>query len=177
GDVIKSVTLLSLDGKSRKVTPDALGFSYRYSKLREMNDIVLDVTFTLTSGLKEDLLIKRNEILELRKEKHPDLKNEPCAGSFFRNVEPTSSAKRRQAAGWFLDQVGGKALRSGGAYIFEKHANIIVKGSDCSAEDVYQLSTKMRELAKTNFDIDLIREVRFVGAFNHKPNNTTSILW
>ena len=75
---------------------------------------------------------ERAEILKKRAEKHPDLATQPCAGSFFRNIEPTSKAERRQASGWFLEEAGGKNLKVGGAYIFEKHANIIIKGPEAT---------------------------------------------
>ena len=33
---------------------------------------------------------KRNEILNLRSQKHPDWKNEPCAGSVFQEQESSA---------------------------------------------------------------------------------------
>ena len=127
--------------------------------------VVVSVTLKLETADRDELLKERAEILATRKSKHPDLSKEPCAGSFYRNIEPTSKAGKRQAAGWFLDLAGGKELSCGGAYIYPKHANIIIKGDQCSAEDVFLLSKKMQNLAKEKFDLDLIREVRFVGSF------------
>ncbi len=87
----------------------------------------------------------------------PDLSTHPCAGSFFRNIEPTSKADRRQASGWFLEEAGGKNLKAGGAYIFEKHANIIVKGPHATAQDVYDLHLKMIEAVKEKFGLQFVR--------------------
>ena len=163
GDVLKSVTLLSFQGVRCKVGPGALGFSYRHSNLKERSDMVASVCFALHPGNREKLLEERQNILMIRREKHPDLTTHPCAGSFFRNIEPTSKAEKRQATGWFLEEAGGKNLRVGGAMIFEKHANIIVKGPNCKASDVYHLSLKMQKIVKDKFNLDLVREVRFVG--------------
>ncbi|MCR4338227.1 MAG: UDP-N-acetylmuramate dehydrogenase [Candidatus Omnitrophica bacterium] len=175
GDHLESVILLDRKGIQRKASPGELGFSYRDSKLKETGEIVLSASFRVEPGDAEKLLKEREETLNLRREKHPNLKTHPCAGSFFRNIEPTSRAGRRQATGWFLEQAGGKNLHVGGAKIFDRHANIIVKADEtCRAQDVYELSLKMAELAKKAFDLDLIREVRFVGPFQKKVKDFSS---
>jgi UDP-N-acetylmuramate dehydrogenase len=166
GDVLESVTLLEPNGQEKTVGVDYCGFQYRHSHLKETGDIVVSVRFELKHGDPVALAQERAEILKKRAEKHPDLTTHPCAGSFFRNVEPTSKADRRQAAGWFLEEAGGKDLSVGGAQIFEKHANIIVKGPNCKAQDVHDLSQKMIKIVRDKFGFDLVREVRFVGRFD-----------
>jgi len=177
GDVLKSATILDQKGNAKTVGPDYFGFAYRHSRLKETNEIVLDVTFALKPGDCVALATERAAILKTRAEKHPDLITQPCAGSFFRNIEPTSKAERRQAAGWFLEQAGGKNLKVGGAYIFEKHANIIIKGPHCTAQNVHDLSLKMAMLVKKEFDLVLNREVRFAGKFNHAPGANEQGFW
>lgn len=177
GDVLKCVALMSLSGKKFTANTDELGFSYRHSKLKETGDIVISATFNVNKSDRETLLQEREKTLALRWEKHPDLKVYPCAGSFFRNVEPTSKAQRRQATGWFLEQAGGKQLFVGGAKIFPKHANIIIKTPGCTAKDVYELSQKMADLVKKNYNIDLVREVRFVGKIDGLPVSQNHLIW
>lgn len=177
GDVLKSVVLLSPSGEEREKDAGALGFMYRYSNLRESNDIVVRARFGLQPDDKDELLQERDEILAVRAAKHPDLSVHPCAGSFFRNIEPTSKAGRRQAAGWFLDEAGGKKLSAGGARIFDKHANIIVKGQNCRAQDVYDLSRKMAALVKEAFQLELVREVKFVGRFDTPEYKDNILIW
>jgi UDP-N-acetylmuramate dehydrogenase len=58
----------------------------------------------------------------------------------------------------------------GGAQIFPKHANIIIKGPACTAQDVYDLHMKMIEIVKTKFNLQLNREVRFVGPFKDQKH-------
>lgn len=171
GDVLKSVTLFSAQGVRSKVGPEALGFSYRHSNLKERSDTVMSARFALKPGNREKLLEERRNILKIRHEKHPNLTTHPCAGSFFRNIEPTSRAEKRQATGWFLEEAGGKYLRVGGAMIYEKHANIIVKGPNCKASDVYKLSLEMQKIVKKRFNLDLVREVRFVGNIEGKVSS------
>ncbi len=165
GDVLKSAVILDKKGNLKEVGNNYFGFQYRHSRLKESDDIISSVHFTLKPGDPVALAQERAEILKMRAQKHPDLKTEPCAGSFFRNIEPTSKADKRQAAGWFLEQAGGRDLRVGGAYIFEKHANIIIKGPLGSAQNVHDLHLKMIEIVKDKCNLQLNREVRFVGAF------------
>ncbi len=165
GDHLISVELLGLDGKVRTVLHDELEFAYRHSKLKETGEIVLSATFELPVEKKAVMQAERDRILEFRREHHPDWHKEPCAGSVFRNIEPTSAADRRQAAGRFLEEAGAKAMRVGGARLYEKHANIIVADPGCTAQDVWELSEKMAAAVKAKFNIDLVREVRFLGRF------------
>lgn len=177
GDVLKYVIVLKPDGSTQKVQHKDLGFTYRHSRLKESGDILLSVCFTLQPAEPTVLENERREILAKRQKKHPDLTTRPCAGSFFRNIEPTSKADKRQAAGWFLEQAGGKDLKVGGAEIFEKHANIIVKGKDCTAQDVCDLSREMAKRVKDKFNFDLVREVRFVGKFAGKQECGDGMIW
>ncbi|MDO8580600.1 MAG: UDP-N-acetylmuramate dehydrogenase, partial [Candidatus Omnitrophota bacterium] len=158
GDVLVSATLLTKAGIKKNVKAKDLGFRYRHSILKETEDIVVSVRLQVKPADSKKLLAERDETLALRKSKHPDLTTHPCAGSVFRNIEPTSKAGKRQATGWFLDQVDGRSLQHGGALIFDKHANIIVKGPGCKAQDVYELSQKMASLAKEKFNLKEIKE-------------------
>lgn len=165
GDHLLSAVLLSSDGTVRTVLRDELEFSYRHSKLKETGEIVLSATFELTAEKKSVMQAERDRILQFRKDHHPDWHKEPCAGSVFRNIEPTSAVERRKAAGFFLQEAGAHLFRAGGARLYEKHANIIVAGPDCTAQDVWDLSEKMAAAVKEKFGISLIREVRFIGRF------------
>lgn len=175
GDIVESVILINKHGEKGIVRAADLGFTYRHSHLKETGDIILYATIRLAQGDKADLVKEREEILALRHDKHPDLKSFPCAGSFFRNIEPTSKAQRRQAAGFFLEQAGAKTMAVGGAAVFEKHANIIVKTPGCKAQDVYELSKKMAQAVKQQAGLTLIREVRLVGEFDGVSNDT--LVW
>lgn len=163
GDRIVSVSVMNRAGQERELTPDELGFGYRTSRIPASGMIVVSARVRLKPGERNRLRMRRQEILALRAAKHPDWQRIPTAGSFFKNIEPTSSAERRQAAGWFLEQAGAMALRVGGAHPYEKHANIIVADRGCTAKDVWELSLRMAALVQQQFSITLRREVRLVG--------------
>ncbi len=165
GDGTESVLLMDHAGRKRWESGKSLGFAYRHSRLQGGGEIVVTAILKMERADPAELNKQRNEILEMRRQKHPDWRRQPTAGSFFKNIEPTSAAERRQAAGWFLEQAGAKNLRVGGARIFEKHANIIVTEGDCRAQDVLDLSRQMAAAVKAKFGFDLTPEVRVVGSF------------
>ena len=165
GDVVKSVRLMELDGTVNDVMANELEFEYRSSVLKTTGAIVLDAILKLKPCDVETMQKERERILELRSSKHPDWKTTPCAGSVFRNIEPTSAAERRQAAGWFLEQAGAKAFSVGGARLFEKHANIIIADPDATASDVYNLSERMIAAVREKFRFELVREIKLLGEF------------
>jgi len=163
GDVVESVRLMELDGTLREVGAAELEFEYRSSVLKQTGAVVLDACLKVKPFDVETMTHERERILELRRTMHPDWKTEPCAGSVFRNIEPTSAAERRKAAGWFLEEAGAKKFSVGGAHLFEKHANIIIAEPDASAADVYQLTKKMIAAVQEKFGFSLIREIKLIG--------------
>lgn len=177
GDRVRSVELLDFtDGQIRKVSGSDLEFAYRHSRLKHQPSILVSATLDVTPGDRTELLDERADILRLRREKHPDWKTQPSAGSFFRNIEPTSKAERRQAAGWFLEQAGAFNLRFGGAFVYPRHANIISTTPEATARDVYQLAQEMSKAVKLKYDLDLEREARFVGLFSDEQK-ITDLIW
>ncbi len=173
GDVLESAELMNERGDVYRVMADELGFAYRRSRLQETGEVVLSARLRLASSDREAMREERASILDLRREKHPDWRTEPCIGSIFRNVEPTSKAGRRQAAGWFLQEAGAKLLRVGGAFVYRKHANIIIKGEDGTADDVFELARLMGQAVRDRFGFELEREVRFLGPFRQAANAPT----
>ena len=95
---LKSVVIIEKCGNKREIDAKSLDFSYRHSSLKNSGDIVLEARFEFTISDSAELLKERQEILKSRKENQPDVENLPCAGSFFRNIEPKDHGGRRQAA-------------------------------------------------------------------------------
>ena len=165
GDVVKSVQLLDEAGCQRKVAAGGLGFEYRSSILKQTGGIVLSAVLQLRSEDIQAMERERGRIMELRRTKHPDWRTTPCAGSVFRNIDPTSAAERRQAAGWFLEEAGAKDFRVGGAHLFEKHANMVITDTGASALDVFNLMEKMIAAVQEKFGFKLEREIKLLGKF------------
>lgn len=176
-DQLRSVCLITKSGELKEVDAQELSFHYRDSILKRSQEIVLSARFSLFPSDKAVLTNQRMKILGERSKKHPDWKKEHCAGSFFKNIDCGGPEQKRKSAGLFLDEVGAKDLRVNSAYVFEKHANIIMVDVNAKAQDVFDLSSKMANLVKDKFDLQLEREVRFVGDFFGKPEEISSIVW
>lgn len=155
---------LDRQGLVSRREPAALGFGYRCCAAAADGWIIARARFRLQPGDCDGLARERAEALAFRRARHPDWRCTPCAGSFFRNVAPTSAAGRRQAAGWFLDRAGVRGWREGGVRVFERHANIIVADGDgASAADVLHLAGRMAAAVRRRFDLALVPEVRILG--------------
>ena len=172
GDRLVSATLMDAAGRLSEVKPGTLEFSYRHSRLSGSGEVLVSARLQLEPGNADSLRVERERILQLRRERHPDWRTQPTAGSFFRNIEPTSAAERRQAAGWFLERAGAKAMRVGGARVYEKHANIIVADAGATARDVLELSRLMADAVRRMFSIELAREVRLLGEFRARDESS-----
>ena len=73
-------------------------------------------------------------------------------GSFFKN--PSGDY-----AGRLLEEAGVKDLKVGGAYVWEEHANVIVRGPLATPSDVLALARLMRNRVLFRFGVALEPEV------------------
>ncbi len=161
GEFLVEATVLRRDGQLETVGPEAFGFRYRATSLRETGDLVLDATLVLRRGDSTAAQAVRQEKLDDRRAKHPvDL---PSAGSWFRNLPPAPGQTRRQAAGYYLEQAGAKEMREGDARVFPGHANMIVNGGSATSAQIRTLAGRMHQAVLDRFGLDLVEEVRTLG--------------
>lgn len=163
GDVLEHVEVLTRTGEKQILPRDILKFGYRSSSLQPGGVVVVRAWFRVKEGDRAQLLAKREESLATRREKHPDWRKLPTAGSFFKNLPPETEGGRRRAAGIFLEQAGAKQMREGGAYVFPKHANIVIAGPGAKAAEVARLAVRMAAAVKEKFGFELEPEVRYWG--------------
>jgi UDP-N-acetylmuramate dehydrogenase len=127
-------------------------FSYRHSAFE--HDIVLNASFHLPKGDREELAKRRRELILKRNETQPlEL---PNSGSMFKNPPNTFAAR-------LIEQAGLKGKRIGNAQISEKHANFIVNLGGAKAADIVQLLELARRTVYQNSGIQLELEVRLFG--------------
>ena len=146
------------DLNSKKVLnlkKDDMKFSYRKSILQIMPYVMLSAKLKLEKKDKELIndLMARN--LEFRKNHQPNLST-PNAGSIFRN--PTGDS-----AGRLLDLVGAKEFKSGGANIWEGHANFIVNSGNATSSDVLNLIKMCYDEIYKDYMIKLVPEIKYIG--------------
>ena len=163
GDVLERVEVLTRAGEKKRLPREELEFGYRSSSLQSTGEVVVRAWFRVAAGDQERLRAEREEILAMRRAKHPDWRVLPTAGSFFKNLPPETAGGPRRAAGKFLEEAGAKSMREGGAHVFAKHANIVIAGPGATAKDVATLTARMAAAVKEKFGLELAPEVRFWG--------------
>ncbi|MGN0031897.1 MAG: UDP-N-acetylmuramate dehydrogenase [Candidatus Gastranaerophilaceae bacterium] len=151
-----------------KYLKSEMEFEYRKSRCQRENLIVLSAEFELESKNSEDIQNKMAENLEFRKKHQPSLALPNC-GSIFRNPEGNS-------AGRLLDEIGAKTFKSGGARVWENHANFIVNDDNATSFDVLNLMYMMYTKVKESYNIELESEIVFLGGNNEKENELWQIL-
>jgi len=159
GECLSRVRLITPNGKIKLIHPKHLNFGYRYSGLKDNQNILLEAEFRLQKGISSKILERVNEILKIREQKLPS-KNTPSAGSYFKNLKdemgnPIAAAK-------YLDSVGSKDIRVGDAAIFHKHANIIINKGQATANDVLKLEEILKTKVKDKYNVNLEREVIYI---------------
>ncbi len=158
GEFVRRATIMTPDGRIEEIDGGQFGFAYRVTALRETGAVLLDVVLELATGDVDRARATRRERIADRRAKHPvDL---PCAGSWFRNLEPAGPGQRRRAAGRLLEEAGAKDMREGDARVFARHANIIVNAGRATSAQISRLADRMRAAVRERFGIELQEEVR-----------------
>jgi len=153
-DVVKTVTVLDLDGNIQKLTKEELDYSYRYCSLQKGDRVLLEVEMELKPGDYDEIKGKMEDYLNRRKGKQP--LNLPSAGSAFKRPEGNY-------AGYLIEQAGLKGYRIGGAMVSDLHAGFIVNVDNASFKDVYRLIKHIQNEVKQKFGIELETEIKIVG--------------
>jgi len=148
-------------GEEKEVDRDFLAFGYRTSRLKEGAYLLLSARFKLEKDKPESIRKRINDILALRRLKHPP-EGTFCAGSFFKNVLLPDGQKL--AAGLLLDQTGVKGLKYGGAMVYPGHANFIVNTGEARAAEVLHLAAEMKARVREKFGVELEEEVIYLEA-------------
>jgi len=166
GEFLKDAEILNRQGERVKVKSDYFEFRYRHSVLSKKYDVFLRAVFELQQGEKEEIKARIEENLEKRKSNHPP-EDAAYAGSYFKN--PVLPDGRRVPAAHFLDKVGAKNVRVGGAAVYGDHANFIMNKEKASAQDVLRLAQELKERVRERFGVELEEEVIFLPARPSTP--------
>lgn len=165
-------------GKVERLTKEQLNFGYRESAIKHSNDIVLSASFELEEGDARELKAELDDKLMKRKLSQP--LDAGSAGCLFKNYEISSDEElqrletkldlplemqsaRRVSAGWLIDKLGLKGTQIGGAKISEVHGNFVVNAGAATADEIVQLIALIKTRARTEFGIQLMEEVQYVG--------------
>lgn len=123
----------------------------------------------------------RNTIIEVRKAKLPDPKEQGNAGSFFMNpivsgvqfealqrVYPdmphydVGEGRVKVPAAWMIDRCGWKGKQVGRAGIHHKQALVLVNCGGATGQEVIALSRQVQESVFRKFGVSIFPEVNFI---------------
>ncbi len=153
GDVIDTVTLISMEGRLVTKGRDEMGFGYRTSSIPE-GHLVLDMRVALRRGEKDKIQARIHDLMDARKKNQPW--GLPNAGSMFRNPHEESAGKLIEAAKL-------KGRRVGDAQVSDKHANFIVNLGKAKASDVLSLMDIVKQTVLDVHGVRLEPEIKIVG--------------
>ena len=205
-DVIEEVKGICLsDGTERIWKRDECRYGYRRSIFKEElwgKYAITRVTFRLSkhfepklqygglikaveqAGLAESTLSAeelRQIIIDIRRAKLPDPKEQGNAGSFFKNPivpkekaeqllseypamphYPAEEGKVKLAAGWLIEQAGWKGKSLGPAAVHGRQALVLVNKGGASGHDIQRLCEAIKKDVNERFGIELEPEVNFI---------------
>lgn len=152
GDVLHSITMLSVDGELVSEPREKLEFSYRrWHGAKET--VIVAAVFALVNGDTKKIKAVCGDYLRQRKEKQP--LHMASAGSFFKNPPG-------QAAGRLIEEAGLKGYSVGGAKVSPEHANFIVNTGTATAGDILAVMRKVQSTVYGRTGIMLEPEVQIL---------------
>lgn len=123
----------------------------------------------------------REAILEIRREKLPDVKLSPNAGSFFKNpivtlaeaeqlrrqypqmpLYPVNDESAKLAAGWLIEQAGWKGRALGRAAVHDRQALVLVNTGGATGEEIARLANEVKKSVFMQFGVWLEPEVNII---------------
>ena len=152
-DIIRSVRLLTKEGKILEKSGEEMGFAYRRSICSAGDYIVLSATLKLAKGDRRAIRDKIADLTRRREEKQP--LEYPSCGSVFKRPEG-------YFAGKLISDAGLKGYRIGGAQVSEKHAGFIINTGGAKAQDVLDLIAYVQKKVLEESGVSLECEVRIL---------------
>lgn len=122
----------------------------------------------------------RQAVMQIRRQKLPEVSEIGSAGSFFKNpivpheVYEAIAGQYNQVphfeqdggvkipAAWLIEQCGWKGKRVGGAQVYEKQPLVIVNADNATPEDVKNLAQQVCDSVKEKFGICISPEVNYI---------------
>ncbi len=153
-NVIKEAEVITSSGEIVTLSKDELELGYRTSKVMKDNSIVINATFKLEKGNKEEIKETIDDLTQKREEKQP--LEYPSAGSTFKRPEG-------YFAGKLIQDSGLKGYSIGGAAVSSKHSGFVINKGNATAKDILDLIAYIQEEVKKQFGVELHTEVRIIG--------------
>lgn len=171
-ELIESVTLVALDGRTMNVPAADMEFGYDYSRLHRTHEVVVSADFRVAEANPDVLRATARESLAFRKRTQP--LESASAGCIFQNPDPARDAVPDGipwSAGALVDRAGLKDARAGHARVSTTHANFIVNEGGASAGDIRGLVERCKRDVRSRFGVTLREEIVYLGFDGDEQGN------
>lgn len=156
-DVLRTVTVLTREGKIENLFAQELDLGYRHSCIPEKGYVVLGAEFVLQKGDPAKIRETMEDLAAKRREKQP--LEFPSAGSTFKRPEG-------YFAGKLIQDSGLAGYRVGGACVSPKHCGFVVNDRGGTASDIYRVICDVQEKVLEEQGVKLTMEVKLLGDFS-----------
>lgn len=153
-EIVQEVVSIDEEGNLQTLPNEGMDFSYRHSRFKEKQDIIIGAKLQLEKGNLEEIKAKMDTYKKAREEKQPI--DKPSAGSTFKRGANFISAQ-------LIDEAGLKGYTIGGAQVSKKHAGFIVNTGNATAEDILNLIDHVIKVVYEKFGKILELEVEVIG--------------
>lgn len=155
-DVVKSVVIMSSEGKLDRIDAKDIGFGYRRSGIRP-SDIVLNASILLHKDDKDLVSGRAREYLAEKMKTQPI--SARSAGCVFKNPAAGSA----ESAGKLLEEAGCKGMKAGNIEVSSVHANFFVNLGNGTAADYLRLMHEVSLIVEKKFGVVLEPEIKVIG--------------
>ncbi|GAA5252883.1 UDP-N-acetylmuramate dehydrogenase [Candidatus Rickettsia kedanie] len=153
-DIIVRIEAIDFAGNFRTFTNEDSGFKYRGNNLPK-DLIILKAVFKVNKGDSENILLRMNEINNVRSSTQPIKRT---CGSTFANPEGLKSWE-------LIDKAGLRGYRIGGASMSELHCNFMINNGDATAKDLEDLGDFVRQKVFEDSGVELKWEIKRIGKY------------
>lgn len=155
-DVVRSVDVLTTDGRIQKYTNEEMQFGYRRSRIAAEGSVVLEAVLELEKSDSDQIQAKMDELKAQRIAKQP--LEYGSAGSTFKRPEG-------YFAGKLIQDAGLRGFRIGDAQVSEKHCGFVINRGNATASEIAELIREIQKRVLENSGVHLETEVKFLGNF------------
>jgi UDP-N-acetylmuramate dehydrogenase len=152
-DVVLAAEAMDPSGKLCRLDKEALGLTYRHSKVPE-NWIFVGALLAGSKGETGAILARLAEIRAAREASQPIRSR--TGGSTFANPFGHKAWE-------LIERAGCRGLILGGAKVSEKHCNFLINTGSATAADIEALGENVRQRVRDTTGVELSWEIRRIG--------------
>ena len=180
-DCVEAVKILR-GGEIIEQKKEECGFGYRESSFKtpENRDVIISARLKLRLAEAAEASAAEDKMRKNLAERMSKRAEGPSVGSTFRNIilnedeiarvakeHPELPAQyiewKKIPAAWLIEECGLKGKKIGGAMVSNNHAGKITNVGGATAEDVVMLISIVKQKVRSQFNLQLMEEVEYIG--------------